>query len=208
MAKKFKIPKLDVEKLRTPECIGCFDQIVEHVNGVMGVFEVHSDELFKNFDQRTDELIVHIKEKTDESINSYLKEQGQKHDEAFELHLEKQVKKEDSGIAEHFEKQEIKADKFYEKQEKRHNIMIMIEIFLFGIFAVAIGVIFISNQSKANKTEVLLLEDAKTIIDLGDKYRDQRYVLSPGETIDKYNYQWYIETVFSRATRGEKTTTK
>lgn len=197
MAKKFEIPKLDVEKLRTPECIGCFDRIAEHVNRVMSVFEVHSDGLFKNFDQRTDELVVHIKEKTDESINSYLKEQGQKHDEAFELHLEKQVKKEDSATIEHFEKQEIKADKFYEKQEKRHNIMIMIELSLFGLFSAALLYLFLSNIQKADKNEVFLWKDAKELQEAGDGYREDRYVIQPHNTTENtYKYIWTVERIF------------
>lgn len=221
MTKKFETEKLKItgEVLRTPECIDCFERIANHANGVLGSLEVHSEEVLNNIEVRSDELsehferkteiaIVQIGIKTDEAISSYLKNQELKHDKSFEDHLEKQVRKEDVAFSKHLEKQATKYDNFEKKVlgiiKWVLGIMLGIVLLCSGI----VGVTWIIVQSKANKIEVLSLEDAKIIIDLGDKYRDQRYVMRTGETIDKYNYKWYIETVFARASRGEKTTTR
>ena len=99
---------------------------------------------------------------------------------------------------------EEKQDRTLDKIERRFNSMFGMNLFLLGLFATAIGYLIISNNGKANKEDVLMIKDAKNLIELGDKYNDQRYVLKPGETIDKYNYQWFIETLFERASRSGK----
>lgn len=97
---------------------------------------------------------------------------------------------------------ENKQEVFLERMERRHNIMIGMNLFLLGLFATAIAILWSSNAQKANTNEVLSLKDAKKIIETGDAYRDQRYVIKSGETIDKYNYMWLMETIFERSSRS------
>ena len=194
MAKKFVVDKLEIEEVdKLTECVECLNTIRTHTNYVMGMFEVHANELFENFDKTAKSSMLAIEAKS--------------HDLMIE-HFKKQELKEDQLMIEQHEKQSLKYNVFENK------IFILIKWFLMFFGAVAlicstvVGITWVNVQNKANKNDVLTLKDAKIVIDLGDKYRDQRYVLRSGETIDKYNYQWMLETVFARASRGEETKTR
>jgi len=169
--------KITHEILRTPECVECFENINTHANYVFGMFEVKSNEAME------------------------------KHEEAFTKHLKQ------SGE---------KADQFYSSQEDKFKEVIKeaikdmtstIKWFLGIILVIVMAVVgltignTVSIATKANANEVLSLDDAKNIIMLGDKYRDQRYQLNKIESVDKLNYQWMLETIFERNSRGIKTKT-
>lgn len=201
MNDKFKIPKLEVLP-ETSDCTECLSQIRTHTNEVMGMFEIHADELFDKFN-RTSKISLSAMEA--------------KIQERMETHFEKQAKKEDVAIAEHFEKQDDLMREYYKNQDEKIGSVIkeaikemtgIIKWFL-GVALIIIGAFggltiinTVTLASKANTNEVLSLKDAQKIIATGDAYRDQRYVLKSGETIDKYNYMWLMETIFERSSRS------
>jgi len=102
-----------------------------------------------------------------------------------------------------FDNMEKKHDSFMSKMETRHNILMGVQLFLLGLFAVAIIGIWSETAKKANKNEVLRIDDAQTIRELGDKYYDARYVIKNSAEPDPINYKQFVETLFQRASRGE-----
>jgi len=113
--------------------------------------------------------------------------------------------------------QQEKANIFYDDQEEKIKSVIKeaikemtstIKWFLGVVLIIVMGVVgltignTVGLAGKANANEVFSLKDAKTLRMAGDAYYDQRYVLKSGETIDKYTYQWHMETIFEKLNRG------
>lgn len=184
MAKKLEFPE---DKIGIPECINCFSRITDHVNGVMGSFEVASSELFEDFHKKAAVSLEETALRTDRTVQE---------------HFRRQELKEDAAMSEHFEKQSLKYDEF---EKKVFGLIWKVFAFFGAVAVVASGVVgatWVSNQQKADKKDVLYLNTAKNLFELNGKYNDQRFLLKPGETIDKYNYMWYIETTFGDQSRG------
>jgi hypothetical protein len=115
--------------------------------------------------------------------------------------------------AAYFADREEKSDLFYEKQEKKYDKLeskltgmvkwtLGIVLFIVTIYGGVIASTFANNTDKADKKDYLSLKDAYILRTLGDKYYDQRYVLKPGESIDKYTYQWHMNIIFEEIHRG------
>ena len=177
------ILKID-EKLRTPECM---DRITAHVNGVMGSFEVASNELFQEFHNKSEASLEETAKRTDLIVQE---------------HFRKQEVKEDAAMSEHFEKQSVKYDNF---EKKVYGLLWKVLAVVFGIIILCSGIVaatWVTVQSKADKTEVLLLNEAKQLEKLRSSYMDDRFVKNPKMTVDQYNYQWLVESIFEKNLRS------
>ena len=166
---------MNKEKQTIADCDNCYTELKERTEEVIGGFKIQSEAVLTDFVQRTSETV--------HSANLKFATMGE-------------------NFTKFLSDSETKQEVFLERMERRHNIMIGMNLFLLGLFATAIAILWASNGQKANKNEVLSLKDAQKIIETGDAYRDQRYVLKSGETIDKYNYMWLMETIFERSSRS------
>jgi len=113
--------------------------------------------------------------------------------------------------------QEEKHDKYLAERknadtlaEKARNRRDAFGLIVFTILCGVIGYNYLETNRlktevgiKANKNEVLRIDDAQTIRELGDKYYDSRYVIRDGAEPDPINYKQFVETLFERASRGE-----
>ena len=108
-------------------------------------------------------------------------------------------------MALHFEKQELKHNDFFEKMEKRIDRLSTINMWLLGMFALAITYIFVVQQKKANASDVLSTDTFKNIMKISDSYKDQRYIIRPDQKFDEDSYRMVIETLLERNERGIKT---
>lgn len=98
---------------------------------------------------------------------------------------------------------------YLEKKDKRETRSTAVVIAALGLFTLVIGYMFERQvtfqkeiELKANKNEVLRIDDAKTIRELGDRYYDARYIIRDGAEPDPINYKMFVETLFERASRG------
>lgn len=123
------------------------------------------------------------------------------------------LKERDRKSDEFYENQALKHKEFLDTQEKRQSRRDNLLLFILGCFASVIGYTsylqweFKNDMKnvetlKANKNEVLRIDDAKTINDFTNKYSESRYVLKEGAIPDPSNYKMLIETLFERASRG------
>jgi len=198
MSKKFQLPKEIAEtseeaSLKTPECADCLRSITDRINGAIDYFETHANEVFDDFYKRASDSLEATAKKTDRTVQQ---------------HLTRQEIKEDAAMSEHFEKQSIKYDNF---EKKIMGLIWKIFIFFFGVITLCSGIVaatWITVQDKAEKKEVMLLNDAKQLEKLRNAYTDKRYVLNSKQTIDQYNYEWLVETIFEHGVRSATPVTK
>lgn len=191
MAKKFQIPKLKITD-DTPSAIRT------HIDESIGMFEIHADKLFDKFD-RTSKISLSAMEATIKN--------------KVDDHFINQAKKEEIARVEHYEKQEIIAKESYGKWEEKMAAVVkesikdmtsMIRWFLTIVLLIVggFGGLTIVNTAllgnKANKTEVLSKDESKVLIDTRDKYYDKRFVIIPGETMERNKYQWSLERIFEK----------
>lgn len=101
-----------------------------------------------------------------------------------------------------FDKMETKHDALMDKMEKRHNYLMLISLFLFGIFGTIIGVTWINTQGKANANEVLTLKEAKVLRELGDAYYRTIFIQKENPPIDTTNYNWVMKGIFGGSLRS------
>ena len=185
------------QKVIADKCDECLSNINERVDGVLEKFEVHSYEMFNNFETKQNLSLKNQEVVADGAIFTYLKNQENKHDEAFSAHLKVQREKHDTEFSQHLEKQAIKYENF---EKKVLGLIWKVLAFVFGVVilcSAVVAVTWITVQNKAEKKDTLSLLNAKAIIDSGDKYRDQRYVIRKDETLEKYHYQWCYDSVFA-----------
>jgi hypothetical protein len=179
--------EFSIDELRMPECIECFSRITNHANGVFGTFEVQSNELFQDFHKKAADSLAETAKKTDRTVQE---------------HFRKQEMKEDAAMSEHFEKQSVKYDNF---EKKVLGLIWKVLGFIMGIILLCSGIVgytWITVQNKADDDKVFLLEEAKQLEKLRASYMDSRYVINPNQTIDSYNYQWLVESIFEHNLRG------
>lgn len=194
MAEKNEISEL----LRTPECIQCFEEIREQGNSVFGSFEVHAKDVLNDFKENSDNMIKVLSEKHEMQLKS-----GSDKTTIFFIEQESVIKKMVKEMMEGFKLEMIEMVK-----EAIKNMVSTVKWFLsivliiVGGYGAVIGYNFFEVNKKADKKDVLNINTAKNLFELNGKYNDQRFVLKSGETIDKYNYQWYIETTFGDQSRG------
>jgi hypothetical protein len=188
------------------ECKECIAEINEHVNGVMGVFEVKSSEMFENFEEKQKESLEKQSLKADEAISIHLKNQEDKHDVAFERHLDIQAEK---------------YDRFLDKQDKRENIKTMAMIAFVTIFITVgsavvwhdsalhsdldktINMMKTDIDSKPSRKEIPLMNEIKMLRDLGDAYNDAKFVKKDHITSDTSAYYWARINIYGSTMRGE-----
>lgn len=108
-----------------------------------------------------------------------------------------------------FRSQEEKHDKYLDKQDRRENLKLVLNGILITILSAVIGFSYLEQNKikdeldlKANKNEVLRIDDAQKIRELGDKYYDARYLIRNGSEPDPVNYKQFVETLFERASRS------
>ena len=127
----------------------------------------------------------------------------------------KSLEERERHSAEFYAAQEQKHKEFLELQEKRGSRRDGFLALLLTCFAAVIGYQYIQQREyekkvvqmetlKANKNEVLRIDDAKTINDFTNNYSESRYELKKGAIPDPTNYKLLIETLFERASRGSK----
>jgi len=116
------------------------------------------------------------------------------------------IKSLDDKTTAHFETAEIKLNNHLAQQARYDSFSFYFNIFMWGIMLTIVGWVAIHSINKADKNDVLSLEDARLLIELGDKYEESRYQVRSGIAVpDSTNYHWYLETVFARAkSRGTK----
>ena len=95
-----------------------------------------------------------------------------------------------------FTKMETKHDALMDKMEKRHNYLMLISLFLFGVFGTVIGITWLNVQNKANASEVLTLKEAKVLRELGDAYYRTIFVQKENPPVDTTNYNWVMKGIF------------
>lgn len=101
-----------------------------------------------------------------------------------------------------FTKMEVKHDSLMDKMEKRHNYLMLINLFLFGIFGTIIGVTWVNNTSKANISDVLTIKEAKVLRELGDAYYRTIFVQKENPPMDTTNYNWVMKGIFNGSLRS------
>lgn len=163
--------------VRLPECVICFDNIEEnHKKSILG-FELRAEAVLVSLISKTD-VTIEKTEKTACEANQKVISMGKSFDTFLKDSQEKH-------------------EKFLGIFEKRHNIMITIELSLFGLFSAALLYLFLSNIQKADKEEVFLWKDAKELQEAGDGYREDRYVIRADNTTQNtYKYIWSVERIF------------
>src|ERR1035437_8326019 len=116
------------QKIIADECNKCLSDIKTHTNDVMGMFEIHADNLFDNFNHTAKISLEAMEAQTNEMMIDHLKKQGAKHDEEFKSHLEIQT-----------EKNDIKYNEYLDRKDKResrnNNILVAIMLLFAGVIS-------------------------------------------------------------------------
>ena len=184
MAKKIEIP---VDDYRIPECVNCLTRITDHVNGVMGSFEVASSELFEDFNKKAAESLKETALKTDRTVQDHFRRQEIKEDIARSEHFEKEsAKQEDRSIS--FEEKVIDMLKYF--------MIIIGGATLIGVSVV--GITWLEVQSKANKDDVPTMTEIQALTDLGDQYNRSVFVKKTEIKADTSAYYWFRENSYGK----------
>lgn len=108
------------------------------------------------------------------------------------------IAKQSDIAAQHYDEQEKKFDNFLKAEDRRSTLMMYWNIFMWGVMLTIVGFVAVNSINKANEDEVVKLEELKQLINLGDKYRDSRYVIKQGAA-DSAQYHWYVKTILFRS---------
>src|ERR1035437_1300403 len=167
------------QKLVVDKCDKCLSDIKTHTNDVMGMFEIHADNLFDNFNHTAKISLEAMEAQTNEMMIDHLKKQGVKHDEEFKSHLEIQT-----------EKNDIKYNEYLDKKYKREDRQSYLLISVLLIFATALGYMYFQQNkdhdfavglktdidAKPTKKEATTLNVVMALTELGDAFNRKVYV--------------------------------
>jgi len=103
-----------------------------------------------------------------------------------------------------FENMEKKHDSFMSKMETRHNILMGVQLFLLGIFAIAITSIWVELTTKADKEESVKRTEFELLIEQGDEYNRNVYLKKDEIRADTFTYNSNKKLVFKNGLRGDK----
>lgn len=103
-----------------------------------------------------------------------------------------------------FENMEKKHDSFMSKMETRHNILMGVQLFLLGLFAVAITSGWSELERKANKEETVKRTEFELLIEQGDEYNRNVFLKKDEIRADTFTYNSNKKLVFKNGLRGEK----
>ena len=192
MAKKLELPE---DKIGIPECINCLNRITDHVNGVMGSFEVSSNELFEDFHKKAAISLEETAARTDKTVQEHFRKQELKEDIARSEHFEKEsAKQEERSIS--FEKKVIDMLKYF--------MIIIGGATLIGVSVV--GITWLEVQSKANKDDVPTMTEIQALTDLGDQYNRSVFVKKTEIKADTSAYYWFRENSYGKYSLRRGTT--
>lgn len=108
------------------------------------------------------------------------------------------IAKQSDIATQHYEEQEKKFDSFLKAEDRRSTFMFYFNIFMWGVMLSVVGFVAIQSLNKAEKRDVLYIDDFRTVMKLNEKYNDARFLLKP-EIPDSGQYHWYISTVLGRS---------
>jgi len=95
-----------------------------------------------------------------------------------------------------------KHELFFDKMEKRHNTMMLLQLFLFGLFASAIAYIGIDLNNKADEKEVVKRTELELLIQQGDEYNRNVFVKQTEIKEDTFTYTSNKNLIFKNGLRG------
>jgi len=103
-----------------------------------------------------------------------------------------------------FENMEKKHDSFMSKMETRHNILMGVQLFLLGLFSIAITSMWVELPKKADKEDSVKRTEFELIIEQGDEYNRNVFVQKPEIRQDTFTYNSNKKLVFKNGLRGSK----
>lgn len=162
------------------ECDNCFEDVTKKIDQVVNVA--------KN-------AIVNMNYEHSKSL-----EERDRHSAEF---FASQEKKHNDYLESRKETEELR-DKIKNRRDNLLIVVITLMCSVIGYNTIKTEVLDNEVDGKANAKEVLRLDDAKDIRELGDRYYDQRYVIKNGSEPDPVNYKQFVETLFERASRGSE----
>ena len=195
------------QKLVVDKCDKCLSDIKTHTNDVMGMFEIHADNLFDNFNHTAKISLEAMEAQTNGMMIDHLKKQGAKHDEEFKSHLEIQT-----------EKNDIKYNEYLDRKDKResrnNNILVAIMLLFAGVISYCLAeqktqgndmIRFKTEiESKPSRKEIPLMNEIKMLRELGDQYNDAKFVRREKVTADTSSYYWARINIYGSTMRGEQ----
>ncbi len=110
------------------------------------------------------------------------------------------------------EKEKLQLEDHVDKRDKSSlglvkfvmGICLVLVISCVGAVSYNAGMISDLQNEKADRAEVLLLNEAESIQKLGDAYYDSKYVWKEQQKIDSANYNWLMKSIFKGTLRGNK----